>query len=41
MTLGSRSVFEVELLKELKEVSASFPGVIASKNKLKFKFEKK
>ncbi|MFQ6572330.1 hypothetical protein [Pseudomonas sp. UM16] len=28
-------------MKKLKEVSASFPGVIASRNKLKFKYEKK
>jgi hypothetical protein len=41
MNSDNRVFFESELLKELKVVAAKFEGVVASKNKLKFKHEKK
>jgi hypothetical protein len=36
-----RLYFEAELLKSLKSIASNFEGVVASKNKLKFKYKKK
>ena len=41
MSSENRSIFESQLLEELKLVAAQFEGVVASKNKLKFKHNKK
>ncbi|KIY37541.1 hypothetical protein TZ03_27280 [Pseudomonas sp. 10-1B] len=41
MSFENRLHFEAELLKELKFVASHFEGVVASKNKLKFKHGKK
>ena len=41
MSSDNRLHFEAELLKELKAVASNFEGVSASKNKLKFKYNKK
>ncbi|MFJ4445223.1 hypothetical protein ACIPZ8_24460 [Pseudomonas sp. NPDC089422] len=41
MSSENRLHFESELLKVLKIVASQFDGVVASKNKLKFKFNKK
>ncbi|PVZ40655.1 hypothetical protein [Pseudomonas sp. CC120222-01a] len=41
MSADNRVLFESELLKELKLVASKFEGVTASKNKLKFKYNKK
>ena len=40
MSAEDRAFFESELLKELKLVAAKFKGVTASKNRLKFKYNK-
>lgn len=41
MSNDNRFLFESELLKILKLVAAKFDGVAASKNKLKFMYNKK
>jgi hypothetical protein len=41
MNADNRVLFESELLKELKLAASKFEGVTASKNKLKFKYNKK
>lgn len=41
MTSNKKLHFEAELLKELKIISSKFDGVVATKNKLKFKYKKK
>lgn len=41
MSSENRVNFETELLKELKAIAFQFEGVVASKNKLKFKHNKK
>ncbi|MBA1190298.1 hypothetical protein G7Z99_14770 [Pseudomonas entomophila] len=41
MTANNRLQFEAELLKELKLISSMLNGVVATKNKLKFKHNKK
>ncbi|MEB3900385.1 hypothetical protein ODI84_09370 [Pseudomonas putida] len=41
MTSENRVNFESELLKELTAIALHFEGVAASKNKLKFKYNKK
>lgn len=40
MTADNRLHFETELLKELKLISSRLNGVVATKNKLKFKYKK-
>lgn len=41
MSAEDRLYFEAALLKELKIVASKFDGVVAAKNKLKFKCNKK